>query len=204
MTRFVLDTGIAGLYLDRKRGVFDRAEAEVARGNRVGIAGPVLAELAFRAEGSPKRERNLERFRQALAVWKLWLPDTETAFEYGRIAFELKKLGRPNGQNDIWIAAIALTLGNAKVVTTDSDLSAVPSPVWKMSFSPQVAPSPIRMISSVRQAPASSCTTIGAMAACCSPAFYRPCRNPLASSPRRPLRGCALRAALPWIRPCCP
>jgi len=34
MTRFILDTGIAGLYLDRKRGVFERAEAEAAKGNR--------------------------------------------------------------------------------------------------------------------------------------------------------------------------
>ena len=47
MRRFLLDTGIAGLFLDRKRGVFERAEAETAKGNRVGIAGPVLAELAF-------------------------------------------------------------------------------------------------------------------------------------------------------------
>jgi hypothetical protein len=31
MTRFLLDTGTAGLYLDRKRGVFERAEAEVPR-----------------------------------------------------------------------------------------------------------------------------------------------------------------------------
>ena len=57
MRRFILDTGIAGLYLGRKRGVFERAEAEAAKGNRVGVAGPVFAELAFRAEGSPKRER---------------------------------------------------------------------------------------------------------------------------------------------------
>ena len=55
MRRFILDTGIAGLYLDRKRGVFERAEAENAHGNRIGIAAPVLAELAFRAEGSPPR-----------------------------------------------------------------------------------------------------------------------------------------------------
>jgi tRNA(fMet)-specific endonuclease VapC len=94
MTRFILDTGIAGLYLARTRGVFERAEIEVANGNRVGIAAPVLAELAYRAEGSPKRERNLERLRQALGVWKLWLVDAETAFEYGRIAFDLKRLGR--------------------------------------------------------------------------------------------------------------
>jgi tRNA(fMet)-specific endonuclease VapC len=126
MTRFILDTGIAGLYLDRNRGVFERAEAEVAKDNRVGIAAPVLAELAYRAEGSPKRERNLQRLRQALAVWKLWLADIDTTFEYGRIAFQLKKLGRPIGQNDIWIAAIALTLGKTTVVTMDVDLSTIP------------------------------------------------------------------------------
>ncbi len=62
--------------MDRKRGVFERAAEEVIRGNRVGIAAPVLAELTFRAEGSPHRERNLARLRQALGVWKLWLVDT--------------------------------------------------------------------------------------------------------------------------------
>lgn len=125
MTRFILDTGIAGLYLDRKRGVFARAEAEITKGNRIGIAAPVLAELAYRAEGSPRRDRNLLRLRQALGVWKLWLVDVDAAFEYGRIAFELKKIGRPMGQNDIMIAAIAITL-DATVVTMDGDLAAVP------------------------------------------------------------------------------
>lgn len=126
MRRFILDTGIAGLYLDRKRGVFERATAEVARGNRVGVAGPVVGELAFRAEGSPRREQNLLRLREALDVWKAWLGDIAASFEYGRIAFELKALGRPLGQNDITIAAIAFSLGNATVVTMDADLSSVP------------------------------------------------------------------------------
>ena len=44
----------------------------------------------------------------------------------GRIAAELRRVGRPIGQNDMMIAAIALTLGNCTVVTTDGDLSAVP------------------------------------------------------------------------------
>jgi tRNA(fMet)-specific endonuclease VapC len=126
MTRFLLDTGIAGLYLARKRCVFERAQSETAKGNRVGIAGPVLAELAFRAEGSPQREKNLRILQQALDVWRLWLPDAKASFEYGRIAFALKAVGRPIGQNDIMIAAIALTLGNCTVVTMDSDLSAIP------------------------------------------------------------------------------
>lgn len=126
MKRFILDTGIAGLYLDRKRGVFERAAFEIQIGNRVGIAAPILGELAFRAYGSPKRELNLSRLRQAIDVWKVWLADVEAQFEYGRIAFELKKIGRPIGQNDIAIAAIASSLGNTTVVTMDADLSSVP------------------------------------------------------------------------------
>lgn len=98
MRRFILDTGIAGLYLDHRHGVFERAAAEVAGGNRGGIAVPVLAELAFRAEGSLQRDRNILRLRQAHDVWKLWLVDTAAAFEYGRLAFELKTIGRPMGR----------------------------------------------------------------------------------------------------------
>lgn len=126
MRRYILDTGIAGLYLDRKLGVYDRAEAETAKGNRIGIAGPVLAELVFRAEGSPQRDRNILRIQQALNVWRLWFMDTEAAFEYARIAFELKKIGRAVGQNDIGIAAIALSMGNTSVVTMDGDFKAIP------------------------------------------------------------------------------
>ena len=126
MTRFLLDTGVAGLYLDRKRGVFERATTENTKGHRIGIAGPVLAELAFRAEGSPFRDRNLLQLRQALDIWTLWFMDTAAAFEYGRIAFELRTIGRPIGQNDITIAAIALSLGNTTVVTMDGDLAAIP------------------------------------------------------------------------------
>jgi len=127
MPRFLLDTGIAGLYLSRERGVFERTQAESAKGGRIGIAGPVLAELAYRAEGSPQRDRNLRALRQALDTWKLWLPGAEAAFEYGRIAFSLKSTGRSVGQNDLWIAAIALTLGDCTVVTMDSDFQVIPS-----------------------------------------------------------------------------
>jgi hypothetical protein len=45
--RFLLDTGIAGDYIHRRRGVQERARQEVAGGHRVGIGTPVLAELAF-------------------------------------------------------------------------------------------------------------------------------------------------------------
>lgn len=126
MRRFLLDTGIAGLYIDRQKAVFDRAHAEIAAGNRIGIGAPVLAELAYRAEGSPNRDRNMHRLNLALGSWKLWLVTKAAAFEYGRIAIELRRKGSPIGQNDMMIAAIARTIGVCTVVTMDNDLAAVP------------------------------------------------------------------------------
>jgi hypothetical protein len=35
MRRYLLDTGIAGDFIDRRRGVYEHARHEVARGNRV-------------------------------------------------------------------------------------------------------------------------------------------------------------------------
>jgi len=126
MRRYLLDTGIVGCFIDRRRGIIERARAETSAGNFIGIAHPVLAELAYRVEGGPNRDRNLQRLQLALASWKLWPVTDAAAFEYGRIAAELRRIGRPIGQNDMMIAAIALTLGNCTVVTMDADLSAAP------------------------------------------------------------------------------
>jgi tRNA(fMet)-specific endonuclease VapC len=126
MTRFLLDTGIAGDFIDRRRGVFERAREETARGNRIGIGPPVLAELAYGIEQSASRERNMQSLRTALAAWKLWPFDEKAAFEYGRIAAELRRMGRPMQSIDIMVAAIAFSLGKCTVVSSDNDLLAVP------------------------------------------------------------------------------
>ncbi len=50
----------------------------------------------------------------------------EAAQEFGRIFAELRRMGRPMRQIDIMIAAIAFSLGRCTVITTDTDLAAVP------------------------------------------------------------------------------
>jgi tRNA(fMet)-specific endonuclease VapC len=115
MRRFLLDTGIAGHCIARRHGIFERAQKELAAGNLIGIAHPVLAELAFGVEASETRDRNMQRLRIALASWKLWPVTEHAAFEYGRIAAELGRLGRVVGQNDMMIAAITLTLGKLPI-----------------------------------------------------------------------------------------
>src|SRR5262249_3107656 len=126
MTRFLLDTGNAGDYIHRRRGVYERAREAVAGGHRVGIGLPVLAELWYGVEYSSSRERNAERLRRVLPDLIVW-PLTEPAAEqYGRIAAQLRRIGCPIGRIDMLIAAIALSLGSTTVVSGDSDMRAVP------------------------------------------------------------------------------
>ncbi len=126
MRRFLLDSGIASDFIGRRRGVFEQAREEIAQGNRIGIGIPVLAELVFGIEGSASRDQNMRRLRSTLSIWRLWPFDEAAAFEYGRVAAELRRIGRPMQTIDMMIAAIALTLGNCTVVSADSDLAAVP------------------------------------------------------------------------------
>jgi tRNA(fMet)-specific endonuclease VapC len=126
MMRYLLDTGAAGDFINRRHQVYERARDEVSKGNRIGIAMPVLAELAYGIERSTSRERNLQRLQTALPAWRVWPFDQKAAFEYGRIAAELRGLGRPMQVVDMMIAAVALSLGNCTVVSADSDLADVP------------------------------------------------------------------------------
>jgi tRNA(fMet)-specific endonuclease VapC len=126
MRRYLLDTGIAGMYVARRDPVYARARDETRRGNVVGICVPVLGELYFGAENSASRDRSLQELRIGLPSLRVWPYTNDAAEEFGRLFAELRRIGRPMQQIDVQIAAIALTLGNCTVVTTDSDLAAVP------------------------------------------------------------------------------
>jgi tRNA(fMet)-specific endonuclease VapC len=126
MRRYLLDTGAAGDYLARRNGVFPHAKEEVASGNRIGICVPVLGELYYGIELSASRERNLQRLLRDLPTLTIWPYNNSAATEYGRLAAELRRIGRPMQQIDIQIAAIAISLVNCTVVSSDNDLTAVP------------------------------------------------------------------------------
>ena len=126
MRRYLLDTGIAGHFINARRGVRERVQHETRLGNRIGICVPVLGELYFGIENSATRDRNLQLLLIALGHLIVWPYTNDAAEEYGRLRAELRRIGRPMQQIDIQVAAIALTLGNCTVVTTDTDLAAVP------------------------------------------------------------------------------
>jgi tRNA(fMet)-specific endonuclease VapC len=126
MKRYILDSGIASDCINHRRGIFERIREARRRGITVGIATPVLGELLGGVLSSISHERNLARLRHALSMWVLWPFDYGAAEAYEEIFAELRCRGRPIGQIDMQIAAIALALGSCTVITSDRDLSVAP------------------------------------------------------------------------------
>lgn len=124
--RFLLDSGPAQDFLFGRRGVQARVEAARIGGAKVGICTPVLGEIIGGLEGSDSRKVSWDIARRRLGKLVCWPYETAAAYEFGRIIAQLRRMGRPMQQIDIQIAAIAMSLGNCVVITTDSDLSAIP------------------------------------------------------------------------------
>lgn len=126
MNRLLLDTGSAADYIHRRKNVYERVRRAITDGHRVGTAVPVLAELWYGVEYSSTREKNAARLRRVLPELIIWPFTDRAAEEYGRIAADLRRRGRPIGTIDMLIAAIALSLGKTVVISADSDLTTVP------------------------------------------------------------------------------
>ena len=126
MRRYLLDTNAAADCIFRRRDVHERVKQARAAGHKIGIGIPVLGELLAGVESSASRARNLEIVERNVRLFRLWPYTAEAARVYGRLFAELRRIGRPMQAIDLQIAAIALGLGNCTVVSTDTDLSAVP------------------------------------------------------------------------------
>jgi len=125
MRRYLLDTGIAGDYIHRRRGVYERARKEVREGHIIGIGTPVLAELYYGVEYSDSADRNRKLLQRSLPDLALWTLTEEASEIYGRLRAELRRGGRTIQAIDVMVAAIAFTLNRCIVVSCDSDLLAV-------------------------------------------------------------------------------
>lgn len=125
MRKFLLDTGIAGDFLDARYGVDVRGQAEIRKGNAVGVCMPGLAELFAGAAGSDRPEDRKAELRIGLRKLRCWPFDILAAEEFGAIRARLKRMGRPISPIDMQIAAVAKTLPDCILVTKDSDYDAI-------------------------------------------------------------------------------
>ena len=79
-----------------------------------------IGELMYGAALSKKTDFNQELYSGFCNQMKIIYVDSDIAKSYGKIKAQLKKKGRPIPENDIWIAATAITAG-LSLVTADTD-----------------------------------------------------------------------------------
>jgi tRNA(fMet)-specific endonuclease VapC len=124
--RYLLDSNAVSDLIYRRRGVYERAMIAQKSGAKIGTCPPVVGELYYGAKltDDPDRfTREITRGIVPLTIWPYGLAEAEA---FGRLRAELKRIGRPMQIPDIQLAAVAMGLGNCTVITSDSDLLAVP------------------------------------------------------------------------------
>jgi tRNA(fMet)-specific endonuclease VapC len=126
MKRYLLDSNMLSPYIDRREPVAGRVRDAIRQGCRVGTCEPVVAEMLFGLQLSSQPEKNIARLMIGLRQISCWPLDRAASQAYGQLAADLRRMGRPMQTIDIMLAAIAISLGNCAVVSTDSDLLAVP------------------------------------------------------------------------------
>ncbi|HEY3788394.1 MAG TPA: hypothetical protein VGL71_06035 [Urbifossiella sp.] len=101
------------------------ARLEASRGNVIEICGPVFWPNFISVSKTAKRaigpflicEDHTPRCESGRSpTWRQW----------NMISTQMRRQGRPMQQIDRLIAAIAVSLGNCTVVSSDSDLAAIP------------------------------------------------------------------------------
>ena len=120
----MLDTNVVSDLLRQPDGAVARRTAAYERGS-IAISIIVAAELRYGAHrrGSMRLTRQVEALLSAIEI----LPLSEPADRhYGMLRFELERLGRPIGRNDLLIAAHARSLGATLVTNNTGEFSRVP------------------------------------------------------------------------------
>lgn len=108
-----LDTNVVVAYLNGDRRVATQLRQYLPE---VAISALVLAELLYGARASARAEDNLERLRQVLQFVHVADFDRASAEAYSHIRLALRQKGRPSGEIDALIAAIAVA-NDATLVT---------------------------------------------------------------------------------------
>src|SRR5437660_1459406 len=126
MRRYLLDSNAVNAVIDHRASAIERVREARLRGDRIGTCEPVVAELFYGLEFSSSREENIIRLNRALNLIRSWPFDRSAAREFARVAADLKRRGMKIQIVDMMIAAIALSLGNTTVVTSDTDLLRIP------------------------------------------------------------------------------
>ena len=118
--RFLLDTNIVVAFFANEK----RVQNAMDEADEVWLGAIVLGELLFGARKSGRVEANVRRIEDLALKYAVLSCDAETAHYFGLVKNQLRELGRPIPDNDVWIAAIALQ-HDLTLVSRDAHFGAV-------------------------------------------------------------------------------
>lgn len=125
MLKYLLDTNIVIYVLKRRpKEVLDIFNANASR---MAISSITLSELMYGAEKSLNTDKNLEAVEEFVSHLEVLPYDAKASQHYGQIKAALEKKGQIIGENDINIAAHAISHGLILVSNNVREFKRVPN-----------------------------------------------------------------------------
>jgi tRNA(fMet)-specific endonuclease VapC len=125
MFKYLLDTNIVIYVLKRRPKevleIFNR------NASRMAISSITLSELIYEAEKSSNVDKNLEAIEEFVSHLDVLPYDAKASQHYGQIKAALEKRGEIIGENDIHIAAHAISQGLILVTNNLQEFKRVPN-----------------------------------------------------------------------------
>ena len=125
MLKYLLDTNIVIYVLKRRpKEVLDIFNTNASR---MAISSITLSELMYGAEKSLNTDKNLEAVEEFVSHLEVLPYDAKASQHYGQIKAALEKKGQIIGENDIHIAAHAISHGLILVSSNVREFKRVPN-----------------------------------------------------------------------------
>ena len=125
MLKYLLDTNIVIYVL--KRRPQQVLEIFNTNASRMAISSITLSELIYGAEKSSNVDKNLEAIEEFISHLEVLPYDSKASQHYGQIKAALEKKGEIIGENDIHIAAHAISQGLILVTNNLREFKRVPN-----------------------------------------------------------------------------
>jgi tRNA(fMet)-specific endonuclease VapC len=125
MLKFLLDTNIV-IYVLKRRPI-EVLKIFNANASRMAISSITLSELIYGAEKSANVAKNLEAIEDFVSHLEVLPYESRASQHYGQIKAALEKKGTIIGENDIHIAAHAISQGLILVTNNLKEFKRVPN-----------------------------------------------------------------------------
>ena len=124
MLKYLLDTNIV-IYVLKRRPI-EVLKIFNTNASRMAVSSITLSELIYGAEKSSNVDRNLEAIEEFISHLEVLPYDAKASQHYGQIKASLEKKGEIIGENDIHIAAHAISQGLILVTNNLREFQRVP------------------------------------------------------------------------------